>query len=577
MKLLSSKIFVGYLLIIILLTSLILWFSFRTIRSHYIDTARKELVHTNSILIQLVSPYLIKHDYNSLKTFINKTGKEINTRITIIASDGKVLADSKFDAKMMENHKNRPEIKSAIQGDSGQSLRYSTTLNNEMLYVAHRIESGGKLIGVSRVSFFLSDIDMLTNRLTSEILQIAVIVVFISLIGVLVFSRSISSPINQLSQASRKVAKGNFDIKVSKRGHDEITELFHNFNNMTTRLKELFNQVITQKDEYTTLIASIQEGLIVIDTDGVILMANQSFNEIIHEDDIIGKNFRNVLKDTVFHEIFTKTISGKKSITIETEFEHKYILCSSNLIESKNEIVMLLHDITEIKKVEIIKKDFVVNVSHELKTPLTAIKGFIETLEDDTEDETHIHYIDIIKRHTNRLINIVQDLLMLSELEEVTTKLMFSKVDLSIIFENVMKIFEQRINNKNLYLKLNIDSDFPKIKIDTFKMEQVFVNLIDNAIKYTDEGGISIDITNMGDNARIVIKDTGIGLNKEDKERIFERFYIVDKSRSRKSGGSGLGLSICKHIVLQHNGTIEVESEVGDGTAFIINLPFKQS
>jgi two-component system phosphate regulon sensor histidine kinase PhoR len=220
------------------------------------------------------------------------------------------------------------------------------------------------------------------------------------------------------------------------------------------------------------------------------------------------------------------------------------------------------------------KKDFVVNVSHELRTPLTAIKGFVETLDEDANDKNR-HYIEIIRRHTDRLINIVQDLLTLSEIEERQTQLMLSKVDIRVLLENLTKIFEYKLAEKNLKLIVHVDEAFPKIKIDPFKMEQVFVNLIDNAIKYTDEGFIKISAFQMDDKAIIEIMDTVIGIPKEHHPRIFERFYTVDKSRSKKHGGTGLGLSIVKHIVLLHQGEIIVDTNPDGGTKFVISIPVK--
>ncbi|MCX5810579.1 MAG: ATP-binding protein, partial [Proteobacteria bacterium] len=236
------------------------------------------------------------------------------------------------------------------------------------------------------------------------------------------------------------------------------------------------------------------------------------------------------------------------------------------------ETIVLLHDITDFKNLERMKKEFIANISHELRTPLTAIKGFVETLEDE-EDVKNKRYLEIIKRHADRLIHIVGDLLLLSENEEKGAELELEEVSLKNIIENVLKIFENRAKEKNININVTIQDTLPFIQADPFKLEQMFINLIDNAIKYTEEGEITISITENNGLIVINVRDTGIGISNEYLPRIFERFYVVDKSRSKRLGGTGLGLSIVKHIVNLHGGTIDVESTPGKGTQFIITLP----
>jgi two-component system phosphate regulon sensor histidine kinase PhoR len=257
----------------------------------------------------------------------------------------------------------------------------------------------------------------------------------------------------------------------------------------------------------------------------------------------------------------------------EIEFRKRVYLCSATFLESEGEIAMVFHDITQIKNLERVKTDFVLNVSHELRTPLTAIKGFSETLQEETKDEQSAHYISIIRRNTDRLINIINDLLSISELEARSVERQFADVDLRDLVEHIIKTFGQRVRQKNLYLKFTADKDLPSIQADAFRLEQMFINLIDNAVKYSEKGGIDILLKPTGKGVSIVLKDTGIGIPQEHLERIFERFYVVDKSRSKKMGGTGLGLSIVKHVVMMHKGTIEVESAMGMGSTFIITLP----
>jgi two-component system phosphate regulon sensor histidine kinase PhoR len=265
----------------------------------------------------------------------------------------------------------------------------------------------------------------------------------------------------------------------------------------------------------------------------------------------------------------------RKNRTEEVNFKEKYYLCSITFLSSKEELVAVLHDITELKNLERMKKEFVANISHELRTPLTAIKGFVETLEEE-EEIKNVTYLEIIKRHTNRLMYIVNDLLLLSELEQTGTKLVAENVNLIALVENILKVFEQVANKKGIELKLITAHDLQPIQADLFKVEQMFINLLDNAIKYTEKGEVSITIRQEPSKSIIEIKDTGVGIPASNLPRIFERFYVVDKSRSKKLGGTGLGLAIVKHIVLLHGGTIDVESLQETGTKFTIVLPNSQ-
>lgn len=574
-KPLSSKVFAGFLLVVTLMTGLVLFFSFQTIRNRYISILAQNLRNINSAIRPQVDYYLKERNYSSLNSLVRRVGAESDVRVTVILADGTVVADSKRDPATMGNHAGRPEFREALSRGAGESKRYSETLHNEMIYNALPVIADGKILGATRISIFIEQVDQLISKLTIDILKIAAIVILISLIGALLFSRSVSKRLKLLSGASRRVASGDFSVKVSIKGRDEIRELADNFNNMTGQLESLFYKVNSQREEFQSLITSIQEGLVVIDRQGVILLSNNSFNRLFHGRDHTGKHYPEVVGELELAALVNETINTRASYSREIILSGRSFFVSSSYITIKEEIVLLFHDISELKKFEQIKKDFIVNVSHELRTPLTAIKGFIETLEETSENEENLHYIDIIKRHTNRLINIVQDLLILSQVEGANAKLLPSMVNAQELIENVLKIFEQKIEEKGLSVRIEAEEGLPKLKLDTFRFEQVMVNLIDNAIKHTDEGEIVIKIFQDADCVKIQVIDTGSGIAKEDLERIFERFYTVDKSRSRKLGGTGLGLSIVKHIVLQHKGSIDVQSEPGKGSCFTVALPVK--
>ena len=434
----------------------------------------------NTISSTLVENDSLKKNYNEI---LNKIHSQFSNkpiiRITLISCSGKVIFESDTFAHKMDNHKTRPEIMKALNGEVGTSIRQSKTLKKDFLFVASPVKNSDKtqVISIIRTSVLVKDFDSQTAKFAITIIFFLVIFLLFGFLILDRFSKRITVPICEIENATKEFASGNLDVTVKAEGKDEIASLANNFNIMIDNFKKL---------------------------------------------------------------------------------------------------------LSELKYLEQVKRDFIVNVSHELKTPLTAIKGFIETLEDELiEDEiieekelkNYLKYIDITKRHTHRLISIVQDLLMLSETETVSSSLMKSKTDVKMLLEKMLPIFSQKLEEKQLKLITEFTPDFPEISVDAFKFEQIFVNLIDNAIKYSDKGEIKIAAKADNEYAYFTVTDSGIGIKPEDQTRIFERFYTANKSRSRQTGGTGLGLSIVKHIVLLHKGEITVESKLGTGTVFLIKLP----
>jgi two-component system phosphate regulon sensor histidine kinase PhoR len=342
---------------------------------------------------------------------------------------------------------------------------------------------------------------------------------------------------------------------------------------MIAEMERLFGELSRQKEELDSIISSLQEGILVLDKEERVLIANESLQMITGKNLEKGKFYWEILREPKLNELVKSVRNARHNSTEEIELNNRTFLCSATFLRYKEEITIVFHDITEIKKLEKIKTDFVLNVSHELRTPLTSIKGFIETIETGVLDEENKHYMGIIRRNTDRLINIINDLLSLSKMEEKGIKLQLETVNLKDIIEQALVVFEQQIQSKGFFVHLIIDPDLPPVQGDPFKLEQVFINLIDNAIKYTEKGGITIEMKFQNKQIVITLQDTGAGIPPEHLSRIFERFYVVDKSRSKKLGGTGLGLSIVKHVILLHNGMIKAESTLGHGTTFIITLP----
>jgi two-component system phosphate regulon sensor histidine kinase PhoR len=566
------KVFGGYLLIILLLTLLIFILSNSVIRNFHLDTLAHNLENLGSGLRFRVLSYFEEFRFEEMDSFVKEFGKEINTRITVVDKEGVVLADSDENPKTMVNHKFRPEISRALAGEVGRSLRFSDTVKEDMLYVGLPLERDGRIAGVLRVSLYLKDINILLTRLRNNIWSIVLLVTLLALIGAFIFTYNLSRPIKELTLASRRLAAGDFDTKVFLKNRDELKELAKSFNFMSEEIKNLFDKLSRRKEELGSILSSIEEGLLAIDKDGKILLSNESFNRIFQSASVEGQYYWEAVRKPEFSELVKRVQKDKKNFTEELELDGRSYLCSAAFLPSGEEIVITLHDLTEIRNVERIKKDFVINVSHELRTPLTAIKGYVETLEEEV-DEKAKEYLEIIKRHTDRLILIIKDLLLLSELEEKEVEMETEKVDIKNLIENILTIFEQKLKEKKLKVELKVLNKVPTIQGDPFSLEQMFINIIDNAVNYTEEGKIEISLKKEDKKLSVEIEDTGAGIPEEHIPRVFERFYVVDKSRSRSLGGTGLGLSIVKHIAQQHSGEVKVESTLGKGTKFTVLLP----
>ncbi len=571
-KSLFLKIFAGFVIVIIAMAAVTLLLSYRTIRTHHLETQRESLRFLAMGLKPVFSAALASRDAARLDSLAKDLGLQTNSRITIIDPEGTVVADSWRSPAEMENHKTRPEIMRALRGEVGTSLRYSSTLEEALLYVAIPVEDRDEVGGVLRVSLSLKSIDDALGGLRDDIIVIGSVIALLSLIGALLFTRNFSRPIDRLIAASRRVASGDFDARVLLRGGGELKELAGSFNYMTDQVKRLFGELSEKSEELNGVVGTIRDGLLVLDKDGRIVLSNPGFMSIAGEEAVDGKFYWEVIQVPDLADLVRIVTAQRANSVREVHFNGRDYLCSGDFLSSREGVVLLIHDITEMKNVEKVKKDFIVNLSHELRTPLTAIKGFLETLQDEVTVDGQ-HYLGILRRHTDRLVNIVEDLLVLSELEDSGTELQVGEVDLRRLMEDVIHVFEHRVREKGLELTLKARDGRLIIHGDQFKLEQVFINLIDNAVKYTERGGVTVGITESDQSVVIVVEDSGVGIPEGHLSRIFERFYVVDKSRAKTVGGTGLGLAIVKHIVLLHGGTVEVDSQPGRGTRFIVGLP----
>jgi len=418
----------------------------------------------------------------------------------------------------------------------------------------------------------MKDLEALLAALRGDLLKIVGLVTLLALAIAFFLSRSVSRPIREFIDASARVSSGDFEVMLSTRRSGELGNFARSFNAMTGKLKDMFGEIRVQNEEINGILTSIREGLCVLDKNSHIVLCNASFRRIVGSDAPEGRHFWEVVRSSALGEVIRRVRAAKAEAAEEAAIGDRIYFCNAAYLAADDRIVVTLHDITELRDLERIKKDFVVNVSHELKTPLTAIKGFVETMEPRSDDENRA-YLEIIRRNTDRMIAIVEDLLTLSQLEDRGMKVEKTEVHVRPLAENILGLFEKRAREKGLRLSLEAPPDLPSIQADSLQVEGLLLNLVDNAVKYTDKGSVTVRLTVKDGRFLIEVADTGIGIDAGHQPHIFERFYVVDKSRSKKLGGTGLGLSIVKHIVLAHQGTVAVKSRLGEGTTVMVLLP----
>ncbi|MCD4650890.1 MAG: HAMP domain-containing protein [Candidatus Cloacimonetes bacterium] len=568
------KIFSGYVITIVIFAILYMFFSFRIITENYQQNIQEQLKNTAYLLEERVTPFWQTKNYTKLDSLLEDLSLKANARITIILSDGKVVADSDKNPTEMNNHISRAEIAKALDGEIGVSVRYSNTMNQKMFYLAIPVSHEEKFLGVLRVSMYMNWLEAVLISLQKEIVKISLFIFAITLIVAFILAQSMSRPIQVLAVATRKVAKGDYDTKVYLRRNDEIKDVADSFNIMVDSLNKTMSDLRHQKEILNATITFMREGLCIIRKDGIILKSNQRFQKLFPANSDNNMHYWEVIRDKQLSDSIEKGISEQSDSKFKISIADAFYLCSTSFLPNFGHTVIVFHDISEMEKLAQMKKELMLNVSHELKTPLTAIKGFVETLQYETLKPEQKHYLDIIERNTNRLVNIVNDLLLLAAVEQ-ETKIDFKLSNLQKMCQNVATLFADRLADKNITFTVSVDENLPDVYLDDFRIEQILTNLLQNGYQYTDDGQIDLKCYQTTESIVFSVSDTGTGIPEESIPHLFERFYVVDKSRSKKYGGTGLGLSIVKHIVLKHSGSIHVDSQVGKGTEISVYIPKK--
>ena len=581
------KIFFIFLLVIIFSVVIVGEFALHSLRSFYLDSQKENLLSIVMLARHRVDETLPgrggEFATNKLARELSKEGR---ARITIVLPDGRVNGDSEEDPARMENHSNRPEIEAALHGRMEPSLRFSHTLSTDMLYLAVPVIREGQIVAIVRAARSLAEIEQKEEAIRKTLWRSCLLGVLVAGFIGLYFSRRISRPIEVIRQAAERYARGDFSQKLFMPGPPEYVSLAKAMNRMGREMDRRLGEITRQRNEREAILTSMREGVLAVDLEERIIMLNPSAEALlgVRAADVLGQVVQETLRHAELQHFLRRTLAGE-AVSPEEGLLHwpggKLLQVESAPLQNEENdrtgLLLVLSDVTRLNRLENLRRDFVANVSHELRTPITSIKGFIETLREGAinEPENASRFLEIAARQADRLNAIIEDLLALSRIEREADKggIALSPCKLKSLLETTIQHLAPQSAKKEIRISLECPDDLTA-QANAPLLEQAVGNLLDNAIKYSSAGK-EICVAGSQDKGKVLIRvtDEGGGIPAEHLPRLFERFYRVDPGRSRAAGGTGLGLAIVKHIVQAHGGQITVQSEVGKGSTFVIELP----
>ncbi|NLB18854.1 MAG: cell wall metabolism sensor histidine kinase WalK [Syntrophomonadaceae bacterium] len=553
----------------------------------YAENLSQSMLAEVKLAAEILKDYDFSQPQKEITALTEQIGGDIGGRVTLVAPDGTVMADSQENIAQMSNHKSFPEIREALRGDPYTVRRVDPVSETDTMYVATPVMSDDQVQGVIRLAVPPTGVKNLIKQLWWVILFTVIPAGVIALMVSLKYVNRMTGPLSDMTQVARSMAEGNLKRRVLYKRDDEIGILASAMNTMASRLDEKITEISEVKGRLETVLENTVNGIILVDSNEQISFINPTARILlgVGEKDVIGKRQIEVTRSYALTHSIDQVIKDRKPIRQEFvlhNFGEKVVQTAIVPIEDEwglRGILVVVNDITELKRLETIRKDFVANVSHELKTPITAISGFAETLiEETTGNQTCQEFSRIIYDETLRLARLVESHLELSRIETIDPNLQLEKFDIKDCIAKALERFDLQLAEKNLTAETKFPDESVLVTADWDRITQVMFNLIDNAINYSEEGNlIEITVENREQDVLVEVTDYGIGIPQQETTRIFERFYRVDKARSRKGGGSGLGLSIVKHIIEVHGGNVDLHSQIGEGSTFFFTLPKKQS
>lgn len=540
------------------------------------------------------APELAPAATDEIQNTIRSFAEGSHARITLIRADGVVVAESHADPQRLENHWERPEVQGALLNNFATNQRHSRTLSEDMLYVAKALRSGDRVEGVVRVGVPVRRLNERLDSVARLVVAAGIVGVLIALLTGFILARRVTVPIREMVGAADALQRGDYSARVKSLPGDELGRLGETLNRLGEELTGRIATISQERAQLKAMLAGLVEGIIAVDDDNRVMFCNRAAISLLRSpfDDVAGKSLRDLVSG--YSGISGGSVGMRDILPLVTRARLQMELVQEELVVGEGEqahcletkatpfkgdqtsgVIVMVHDVTGLRRLERIRQDFVANVSHELKTPLTSIKGYVETLLAGALDDRAIaiRFLEKIDRNVTRLVNLVQDILSLARIENQEELIKPAPVDIFSLVRSVLSRHEDDFVQKKLTLRAEIGHAGFAVFGDREALVQVMDNLVSNAVKYTPAGGhVTVSLKRVGTQGRIEVTDTGIGIPREDLDRIFERFYRVDKARSRELGGTGLGLSIVKHLVAGMNGRVGVESEVGVGSRFWVEL-----
>jgi two-component system phosphate regulon sensor histidine kinase PhoR len=530
----------------------------------------------------------------SMQELVGRIARSTGARVTLIAPDGRVLGESARglgDLAAMDNHADRPEVRAALAGRQGRDLRHSTTIAAPLLYVAVPVRVDGRLVGALRLALPVSAVTASYATLHQVMLAGGAVTLLVALgIGVFVAGR-VTRPVVEMQSIARQMSEGSFLVRAPTGSTDEIGMLGRSLNVMAGRLREKIGDLGQEQAKVTAILDAMVEGVVAVDGQEHVLLMNEQARAMFALGSARGegKPFLEVIRNADLHEIFRAVhAGGEAALQREIELTSPPRILGVNAVRLAASgdrsaagpgVVLVLHDVTALRQLERVRTEFVANVSHELRTPLTAIQGYLETLLSGAleERENARRFLEIALRHSERLGRLLNDLTDLSNIELGKVALRREPVRVDEVVASVVGIIAPRAARAKVDVTSHVPPDLPQVPADRDRLAQILINLVDNAVKYTPEGGsVTVTARRVAESTiETAVTDTGIGIPPADLPRITERFYRVDRARSRELGGTGLGLAIVKHLVMAHGGQLGIESEQERGTSVRFTLPIE--
>jgi two-component system phosphate regulon sensor histidine kinase PhoR len=582
-KRLLWQIYLPFLGVIILSLFLVSWYASQSLKSLYYNNQVEDLRIRALMIHQILDDHLNDPDRDDIQPVCVGMGEKTNTRITVIRINGVVIADSKENPALMDNHGDRPEIREALNGAVGSSQRFSYTLNTSMLYVAIPYKKDGEVTAVIRVSKPMTGLSAALRTVYNRIALAAIFISIFAALIALILSYQIKKPISEMIAGAERFGRGDLDHRLYITQSEELRNLADAMNQMAVQLNDRIRTITRQRNEIQAILSSMVEAIIAVNSQEQIIRFNHAASELFHipSEDAKDKRISEVVRNTELVEFVRNALASQEPLEANIVIWDGQRMLQARGTRLKDSdgahigALIVLNDITRLHRMERVRRDFVANVSHELKTPITSIKGFVETLKDGAihDPENADRFLEIVSRHTDRLNAIIEDLLKLSRLEDEGISIQFEESAVSDVIRDAVMACQGKAEKKQIQLDMECESGL-RARVNPPLLEEALVNLLDNAIKYSPASGrVEIRGIRRENEIRISVQDHGPGIPQKHLPRIFERFYRVDRARSRDMGGTGLGLSIVKHIVQAHQGDVSVESVMGQGSTFSIHLP----